>query len=351
MSIEEIKRQVEYYLSDKNLSQDEFFSKQISQSQDGYLQLQFILKCNKVKQMKITQEQLIEAIKTSTEVELSPDQTSVRRLNNKPLPELIITQTNKKVKTNTGEAVVVQQQQEEKPEEEVIDNPYHNFEPLIFTVKAPTGVAVNWTQITEALMKQHNISSPYVRYGKTEGNFALSKPRTPEENIIRLTSEGIKIGEHQLEIRVTNGEDLTQFWAHHGKHYETIIKRAKETFAHGGAGKGGNKKYEQRKQKKDIVFHNQKYRDISQLKNIFKTILARSENNTPLKEPYHSMLVSLLQYHDKKDQKLNGLKHFTVGQHPDHAETRCFFAVKEDGSSEDFSSLKCIKNLETSLGL
>jgi hypothetical protein len=44
------------------------------------------------------------------------------------------------------------------------------------------------------------------------------------------------------------------------------------------------------------------------------------------------MLVSLLQYHDKKDQKLQNLKHFTVGSHPDHAETRCFFAVKEDGT-------------------
>ena len=49
----------------------------------------------------------------------------------------------------------------------------------------------------------------YVRYGKTEGNFALSKPRTPEENIIRLTAEGIKVGEHKLEIHVTNGDDLT----------------------------------------------------------------------------------------------------------------------------------------------
>lgn len=96
-----------------------------------------------------------------------------------------------------------------------------------------------------------------MRYGKTEGNFALSKPRTPEENILRLTAEGIKVGEHQLTVSVTNGDDLTQFWSHHGKHFEGIINRAKETFAHGGAGKGpSNKKYEQRKQKKDIVFHN-----------------------------------------------------------------------------------------------
>lgn len=58
------------------------------------------------------------------------------------------------------------------------------------------------------------------------------------------------------------------------------------------------------------------------------------------------MVASLLAYHDKKDQKLSNLKHFTVGQHPEHKDTRCFFAVKEDGTQEDFSCLKCIKNFE-----
>jgi hypothetical protein len=49
MSIEEVRRQVEYYLSDKNLSQDEFFHKQITDHPEGYLLLALILKCNKVK--------------------------------------------------------------------------------------------------------------------------------------------------------------------------------------------------------------------------------------------------------------------------------------------------------------
>lgn len=57
-------------------------------------------------------------------------------------------------------------------------------------------------------MKQHNISAPYVRFGKTEGNFALSKPRTPEENIQRLAQEGVKIGDNTLTINVTVDEDL-----------------------------------------------------------------------------------------------------------------------------------------------
>jgi len=60
------------------------------------------------------------------------------------------------------------------------------------------------------------------------------------------------------------------------------------------------------------------------------------------------MLAELLDFHDKKDAKKAHLKHFTVGTHPEHIETRCFFIVKEDGSKEDFSCVKCIKNLEES---
>jgi len=77
--------------------------------------------------------------------------------------------------------------------------------------------------------------------------------------------------------------------------------------------------------------------------------LARSENDVPLKEPYHSMLLELLNFHDKKDKKINELKHFTVGTHPEHPETRCFMAVKNDGAKEDFSCIKCLRNLEDSL--
>jgi hypothetical protein len=63
------------------------------------------------------------------------------------------------------------------------------------------------------------------------------------------------------------------------------------------------------------------------------------------------MILELLNYHDKKDAKKAQLKHFTVGTHPEHTETRCFFIVKEDGTKEDFSCVKCIKNLEDSLKL
>lgn len=101
----------------------------------------------------------------------------------------------KKIKLNSGDGQQVEQQ-------EPVENPYANFEPLIFSLKAPEGVQVTWSQISEALMKQFNISSPYVRYGKTEGNFALNKNRTPQENVDNLTTTGIKLGDHVVNVTV-----------------------------------------------------------------------------------------------------------------------------------------------------
>jgi len=43
---------------------------------------------------------------------------------------------------------------------------------------------------------------------------------------------------------------------------------------------------------------------------------------------------------------LKNLKHFVVDVHPQFMDTRCLFAVKEDGAREDFSVVKCIDNLE-----
>lgn len=79
---------------------------------------------------------------------------------------------------------------------------------------------------------------------------------------------------------------------------------------------------------------------------MFKNILCRNPNNVPLKEAEHNLVAELLSYHDNGKAKLANLKHFIVDVHPNYVDTRCLFAVKQDGTREDFSIVKCIKNLE-----
>ena len=85
-----IKEQVEYYLSDENLKNDQFFHNKISEDVNGYLDLDFLLKCNKIKVAGWTKDELVEGIKLSDQVELDSKNNRVRRKDNKPLPELVL---------------------------------------------------------------------------------------------------------------------------------------------------------------------------------------------------------------------------------------------------------------------
>lgn len=83
----EIRTQVEYYLSDKNLEKDAFFYNKIKDDADGYLELDLIMNCNKVKSMGLSKETIKEAVKGSDLVEISEDGNKIRRKGNKKLPD------------------------------------------------------------------------------------------------------------------------------------------------------------------------------------------------------------------------------------------------------------------------
>ena len=56
----EIKTQIEYYLGDENLKKDDFFHRLISADANGYLDLDIILKCNKIKKKGWTKDEEVE---------------------------------------------------------------------------------------------------------------------------------------------------------------------------------------------------------------------------------------------------------------------------------------------------
>lgn len=82
----EIKKQIEYYLSDKNLQSDDFFREKISGSEAGYIDLKLFLNCNKVKNMGIDVQEIVDACADSETVQVSKDKKMIRRTKNKELP-------------------------------------------------------------------------------------------------------------------------------------------------------------------------------------------------------------------------------------------------------------------------
>ena len=84
-----IRKQIEYYLSDINLSRDKFFRDQIITDKEGWVSIAHFLNCNKVKQMKISQEEIAKACKGSSELDVHDGETKIRRKDNKALPEVV----------------------------------------------------------------------------------------------------------------------------------------------------------------------------------------------------------------------------------------------------------------------
>lgn len=87
-SASKLREQIEYYLSDANLSRDKFFRDQIQADKEGWVLIAHFLNCNKIKSQKTTAADIVAAIGDSTKVELNKNKLSVRRAGNPALPEL-----------------------------------------------------------------------------------------------------------------------------------------------------------------------------------------------------------------------------------------------------------------------
>jgi len=84
----DIKKQMEYYLGDMNLAKDDFFRDKILEDKaDGYVELDVFQKCNAIKKLNLTTEDIAKACADSKDVEISKDNKKIRRTGNKALPE------------------------------------------------------------------------------------------------------------------------------------------------------------------------------------------------------------------------------------------------------------------------
>lgn len=88
--------------------------------------MDYIKKCNKIKQFDLTDEELVKAVKLSSDLEFDEATNSIRRKGNKALP--MYGGGNKKVKTVTGENG---HQENSKNTEEKEENPldFSNYDP------------------------------------------------------------------------------------------------------------------------------------------------------------------------------------------------------------------------------
>ena len=181
---------------------------------------------------------------------------------------------------------------------------------------------------------------PYLRFNKNLGHLILFEDDFLKNQLI--TEQKIKIEDGEktvvIEIREPNFEDRRHFSSQHGRHMEGILKSRygkRIHFAIDGI----------TVHKNGIYLGPQKFKSLKELKSVFGKLLKNGKVGEEIENPEATFLKELLKFHEKSDSKLKDFDHFEVGMHPEHQNTRCFLVVKTDGTKDDFSFNKCIKQI------
>lgn len=235
LSTADIRKQVEYYLSDGNLSRDSFFNSKIREDPHGYLDLLFILNCNKIKSMTVSKETIVDAIKDSTEVESDETGNRIRRKGNKAVPEVTSKGPNKKLKIEApvsigkrtdgpgAEATAEAKEDEEADETQAKGE----FIPLILFIKETSHLdKVIGKDFEKDLALAIGIEVAFARIGKYDGNVVLDRSLVTQEIADRLLEKGFEYQGQKIVFEVGGEKDKKEFMRNHGRHIGKIILKS-----------------------------------------------------------------------------------------------------------------------------
>lgn len=149
----------------------------------------------------------------------------------------------------------------------------------------------------------------------------------------KLNLEGTEFTIHEMST-----EEKKKFSMNHGNHLEGILRTRFGRKVHFDV--DGLLSH-----KKGIYLGSRKFRSLGDVKSIFSKMLKGNKQGEKISEENAQYLKDLMKYHDKGEEKLKDFDHFTVDFHPKFNDTKCFFVVRTDGSKEDFSYVKCLKEI------
>ena len=333
-----IKEQVEYYLSDQNLKQDSFFHQKISGDPNGYLDIDLLLKCNKIKKAGWTKEEIVEGIKLSDLIELDKSGNRVRRKDNKTLPELSLLSSKRP-----------------KPEKEE----KKDIEPVVLIFKSQKESKSHWKDICNAFKHENpDLNVIYSRFQTNLGHIVIS----PENEEDLKFKEKFTYDEIEYKVEKCEGEDLINFYKDHGQHYEDCVARNKNRNKRGkkkdSKNKNKNKKEKKDEEKKEkidptdkqvlkekVILGGEEFADAASIKTKARKIITDTKDGEKLKDSEQKFITDLLKYHHNYEQKSKDLDYFTVGKPENYDSSRCFIIVNKKNEKNDFSVQKCIDNL------
>jgi hypothetical protein len=304
-----VRKQIEYYLSDENLKYDKFFSEKMSADKDGWLDVNLILSCNKMKAMAATKEDVMAALKDS-KIEIREDGLALRRPGNAPLPKL-----------------------EQRPVH-AKKSSIHAHDGGVIACLSGIPEEQSWMQMKEKLKEKLPPKVQLWFVSEVNDKHQCVVATSPFEGDKEFFEElQIEAGGIKLKSEVCYNDLLHSSVKLLPKHIRE--KRERES------------RKRQKERNRPIVVGTQKFINVAALRGRIKEIMnSRSDGEQLKTEGTDFKLVkALLGYHPKGDAKSKGLVGIRVGKST-QGDSRCFYMIKEDETEEDFSVQKCLNAIE-----
>merc|ERR1719440_1612643 len=320
-----IRKQIEYYFSDENLKNDVFFHEKISADPEGWLDMKLIQSCNKIKNFGVPDDVLLDALKESNlETKSGEGGLFIRRTTPPPaLDEKLA--ASKRV----------------KPDDAQKKQTAHIGGVVIKFSEIPEDM--NWIPIKEAI-KAKIPETARVMFATTVSEKGTSvMVLTPFDGDLDLVDTMvIEVEGQKIKFAVVYGEELRECLKELPKH---IVKR-REAAA----------KTRTKAKQKPVQLANQKFANIATVKAKVKEIITARKDGQVLIEgsPDTALVYAVFAHHPRADEKLKSVKGIKVDTSEHDADekgkkSRCFHLMKEDGSTEDISVIKCLSELERKL--
>lgn len=304
-----VRKQVEYYLSDENLRYDKFFSEKIAADPEGWLDMNMILSCNKMKSMRATKEDVAVALKGS-KIEVRPDGAAVRRPGNTPLPSL-----------------------EAKPQHQKKSS-IHAHDGGVVAVFKNIPEEQSWTQVKQKLQEKLPPKVALWFVSEVSDSNSCTIAAAPFDGDMQFFEElELDMGGAKLKAEVCHGDLLHQSLKLLPKHVRD--KRERES------------RKRQKERSRPIAVGTQRFINVAALRGRVKEILNSRSDGEQLKPDGSDfkLIKALLEYHPKGAEKSQGLIGLKVGK-SEQGDNRCFYMLKEGGVEEDFSAKKCLDAVE-----
>jgi len=306
-----VRKQLEYYMSDDNLKNDTFFQGKIKGNSEGWLEIDCILQCNKMKAMKTTREEVVAALKTGSKIEIKEDGLSIRRPANLALPPLV-----------------------ERPQHHQKKSVAHAHDGGVIAIIKDIPAEQSWMQINDKLRGKLTDKVQLWFVSEVSDKSTCIVAIAPFDDDLKFfeTME-FEAGGKNLKVDVAYGDVLQNALKVMPKHIRD--KREKEV------------RKRQKERNRPIVVGSQRFVNVNALRGRVKEIINSRSDGESLKVDGSDfkLIKALLNFHPKGDTKSVGLVGIKV-QKSSKGENRCFWMVKENGDAEDFSAQKCLGAIE-----